>query len=335
MYIYTSLRKVFISYLFCNLILNMASIKSAGIQLISGTNTIDCSNATSPVNISTHTSAGPCSLKCDYNHNYGIYAPNVSNKENYLSLNYSGKTNPVQYNDENYTVTEVRIYQPSLHSYNSNTHADGEILIIHNGPGKNLIVSVPFISGGKNDKGSAQLGKLLDEASTRTPTKNDAATISVGNFSLDDFIPDRKGFYSYTGSLPYKPCNGTYSYIVYNIDDALNIKPSVLDKVKKILKTVKVDVKHNSIFYNEKGANSKNNDDMIYIDCQPVNSTGEILVQEGKISKKSDSTDSTDSTDSSDLEQLESFGYIILVAIIAYGVIWGSNYLLNKTKRNT
>jgi|TARA_B110000967_G_scaffold143752_1_gene147042 carbonic anhydrase len=307
----------------------MASIKSAGIQLISGTNTIDCSNATSPVNISTHTSAGPCSLKCDYNHNYGIYTPNISNNENYLSLNYSGKTNPVQYNDENYTVTEVRIYQPSLHSYNSNTHADGEILIIHNGPGKNLIVSVPFISGGKNDKGSAQLGKLLEEASTRTPTKNDAATISVGNFSLDNFIPDRKGFYSYTGTLPYKPCNGTYSYIVYNIDDALNIKSSVLDKLKKILKTVKVDVKNNSVFYNEKGANSNNNDDTIYIDCQPVNSSGELLVQEGAISKDGYSADSAD------LAQLESVGYIILVGIIAYGVIWGSNYLLKKFNRNT
>jgi len=307
----------------------MASIKSAGIQLISGTNTIDCSNATSPVKISTHTSAGPCSLKCDYNHNYGIYTPNISNNENYLSLNYSGKTNPVQYNDENYTVTEVRIYQPSLHSYNSNTHADGEILIIHNGPGKNLIVSVPFISGGKNDKGSAQLGKLLEEASTRTPTKNDAATISVGNFSLDNFIPDRKGFYSYTGTLPYKPCNGTYSYIVYNIDDALNIKSSVLDKLKKILKTVKVDVKNNSVFYNEKGANSNNNDDTIYIDCQPVNSSGELLVQEGAISKDGYSADSAD------LAQLESVGYIILVGIIAYGVIWGSNYLLKKFNRNT
>jgi|AntAceMinimDraft_11_1070367.scaffolds.fasta_scaffold04260_8 carbonic anhydrase len=303
----------------------MPSIKS-GSQLNMGINSIDCSNATSPVNISMSTIAGPCHLKCDYNHEYGIYSPNITNKGNYLSLNYSGKTNPVKYNDESYTVNEVRIYQPSLHTYYRDTHADGEILIIHGGPGKNLIVSVPFISGGKNDTGSAQLGKLLEEAASRTPTVNDAVTVSVGNFSLDNFIPDRKGYYSYTGTLPYKPCNGIYSYIVYNIDDALNIKASVLDNMKKIMKTTSVLVKNSSVFYNEKGANSKNNDDTIYIDCQPVNSSGEILVQEGAMA-------SSDGP-SADLVQLESFGYIILVGVIAYGVIWGGNYLLHKLRVN-
>ena len=305
----------------------MPSIKSSGIQLNMGINTIDCSNATSPVNISMPTIAGPCHLKFDYNHEYGIYTPNVTNSGNYLSLNYSGKTNPVKYNDENYTVNEVRIYQPSLHTYYRDTVADGEILIIHGGPGKNLIVSVPFISGEKNDKGSEQLGKLLEESALRTPNKHESATVSVGNFSLDNFIPDRKGYYSYTGTLPYKPCNGTYSYVVYNIDDALNIKSSVLDKIKKNIKTVKVDVKNNSVFYNEKGANSKNNDDTIYIDCQPVDSTGEILVQEGAIASMDGPSVA--------LEQLESIGYIILVAVVAYGIMWSGNYLLRKIKVNT
>ena len=128
-----------------------------------------CKHATAPVNISMDSIIGPCVLKCDYNYNYGIYSPNITNNNNYLSLNYSGRSNPVKYNGENYNATEIRIYNPSLHTYNKSTKADGEILIIHNGPGKNLIVSVPFIVGGKTDKGSSQLSALLSEATLRTP----------------------------------------------------------------------------------------------------------------------------------------------------------------------
>jgi carbonic anhydrase len=303
---------------------------TTGIRM-SNINTIDCSNATSPVNISMPTIAGPCVLKCDYNHEYGIYSPNIINKENYLSLNYSGKTNPVKYNDETYTVTEVRIYQPSLHTYNQNSKADGEILIIHNGPGKNLIVSVPFIIGARTDKGSAQLGKLLDEASLRTPTKDDIVTVSVGNFSLDNFIPDRKGYYSYTGTLPYNPCNGSYSYIVYNIDDALNIKAGVLDKLKKIMKKTEVPVKTNNVFYNKNGANSNSNDDNIYIDCQPVNAEGEILVHEGP---NGSSTDTSSMGPSINMEQIEPFLYIIIGLAVAYGIVYGGKYVFKKIRSN-
>jgi carbonic anhydrase len=306
----------------------MPSIKSVKTSLNMNINTIDCSNGTSPVNISMSTIAGPCHLKCDYNHEYGIYTPNVNNNGNYLSLNYSGKTNPVKYNDEKYTVNEVRIYQPSLHTYNNNK-ADGEILMIHGGPGKNLIVSIPFIVGVKNDKGSEQLDKLLKESALRVPTKNDAATVSVGNFSLDNFVPDRKGFYSYNGTLPYIPCNGFYSYIVYNIDSALNINKGVLDNIKKILKTTSVDVKSNNVFYNKKGANAKN-DDTIYIDCQPVDASGQILV-----SNVGDNTTGDTGSDSSSKvagKIGEIVGIIIGSGIVAYLIIWVIKKLLGMSK---
>ena len=60
---------------------------------------IDCANATAPINISQKDVQGPCSLLCDYNHDYGEYVPNVLNKGSYLSLNFSGNLNPVKFND--------------------------------------------------------------------------------------------------------------------------------------------------------------------------------------------------------------------------------------------
>ena len=289
-----------------------------------------CSNATSPINISMSSIEGPCVLKCDYNYKYGTYTPNITNKGSYLALNYSGKTNPVKYNDEMYNVTEIRIYQPSLHTYNQSSKADGEIMIIHNGPGKNLIVSVPFISGGKTDKGSVQLNTLITESALRVPTVNESVTTSSGNFSLDNFIPDKKGYFSYTGTLPYTPCNGTYSYIVYNIGDALNIEASLLLKLKQIITSTNTPVKTNSLFYNKNGANSRGNDDNIYIDCQPVDEAGNLLVQEGP---NGTNTNTGTMGPTVTMEQIAPFLYVILGIAVASGIVYGGKYLLKKMKK--
>jgi len=292
-------------------------------------NIIECPNATSPVNIDMKGITGPCVLKCDYNYEYGTYSPNMTNKDNYLSLNYSGKANPVKYNDQNYTVQEVRIYQPSLHQFGG-VHTDGELMIIHNGPGKNLIVCVPFVSGGKTDKGSTQLGLLIDEAALRTPNVNESVTNSSGNFSLDNFVPSRKGYFAYNGTLPYDPCNGEYSYIVYNKEDGLNISSTGLTKLKKIIKNTITTVKKNSVFYNKKGANSKQNGDDIYIDCQPVDANGQILVQEGP---GGTNTNTSSMGGEIDMEKLEPFLYVILALGLAVGISYAWDYVVKKLKK--
>ena len=291
-------------------------------------NLIECKNGTSPINIDMKSIIGPCVLKCDYNYDYGNYNPNITNKKDYLSLNYSGKSNPVKYNGEHYTVQEIRIYQTSLHTFGGE-YADGEIMIIHHGPGKNLIVCVPFISGGKTDKGSSQLAVLIDEAALRTPNLNESVTNSSGNFSLDNFIPNRKGYFSYTGTLPYEPCNGTYSYIVYKKEDGLNINSNVLKKFKKIIKKTISQVKPNtSVFFNKKGANSKQNEDNIYIDCQPVNESGELLVQQN-----ADGTTTTDTSSSGgdiNIEELKPFFVVIIGLGVAVGLSYGWSSIIKK-----
>ena len=288
-----------------------------------------CTTATSPINIAMSSIDGPCVLKCDYNYDYGTYTPNMSNKGSYLTLNYSGKSNPVKYNDEMYNVTEIRIYQPSLHTYETK-RADGELLIIHNGPGKNLIVSVPFVSGGKTDKGSVQLNTLITEAALRVPNINESVTTSSGNFSLDNFIPDKKGYFSYTGTLPYSPCNGTYSYIVYNIEDALNIEASLLTKLKQVITSTNTAVKTNAFFYNKNGANSRGNDDNIYIDCQPVDENGKLLVQEGP---GGTNTNTGTMGPNVTMEQIAPFLYVILGVVVASGIVYGGKYLFKKMKK--
>lgn len=293
---------------------------------MSNTNTINCPNATSPVNISMDSIMGPCVLKCDYNYNYGDYVPNITNKRGYLSLNYSGKFNPVKYNDDNYNVQEIRIYQPSLHTYKG-ARAAGEVFIIHNGAGKNLIVSIPIVVGSKTNKGSVLLASVIAEAALRIPNNDESVTLSMGNFSLDTFIPANKGYFSYTGSLPYEPCNGSYNYVVYNIDDALNVPLDNMNQLKQIIATTNSVVKTNNTFYNKNGANSKNNSDEIFIDCQPVNSEGELLVN------VNDSNVSTVSSPQVDFEKLSPYLYAIIGAIAAYGIVYAAKTLFTKLRK--
>lgn len=293
---------------------------------------IICENATAPMNITKDKIEGPCNLLCDFNHKYGIYNPSVTNKSNYLSLNYTNPTSkpPVIYNDLGYNVSEIRIYQPSLHKYNG-TNAIGEILIIQGGNGKNLITSIPISEGGKTDKGSSQLTTLLHEAATRIGNENESMTFSGGNFSLDNFIPNRVPYFSYTGTLPYSPCNGQYAYVVFDLQHALNISSSVKYRLQKMIKTTSVEstIGTNYLFYNKDGANSKeNNRDQIYIDCQPVNEEGELLVNESTGEASNSENDNDEA-----LEKIKPFIYVLIGIITAIGISKGVSYLFKKIKK--
>ena len=290
---------------------------------------IVCEKSSAPVNIDKSSVIGPCLLKCDYKYQYGTYTPNVTNNDNYLSLNYSGKSNPVKFNDLNYEVQDIRIYHPSLHKYGGR-NVDGEILIIHGGSGKNLIVSIPIKVGSKTDKGSTQLSALILEASQRTPTDGSSVTVSMGDFSLDNFIPHKKGFFSYNGTLPYKPCNGTYSYVVYSAEDALHIPRETMNAFKNIITNTTVDVKSSKLFYNKKGANISTKGDDIYIDCQPVGENGQLLVNESVSGSSMTSGANTDIN----MEQIEPFLYVVGGLILAAGISYGVNYLFTKFKKD-
>jgi len=294
--------------------------------------TINCENATAPMNISKDKIQGPCTLLCDFNHKYGIYTPNITNKGSYLSLNYSNPNSepPVKYNDKNYTVSEVRIYQPSLHKYND-VNAIGEILIIQGGSGKNLITSIPISEGGKTDKGSSQLTTLLEEASIRIGNENESMTFSGGDFNLDNFIPNRVPYFSYTGTLPYSPCNGEYAYIVFDLKHALNISSNIVNKLQKIIETTTVEstIGSNYLFFNKDGANSKEkNRDQIYIECQPVNEEGELLINESSGESVNSSSDNDDA-----LEKIKPFIYILIGIVAAIGITKGASYLFKKMKK--
>jgi len=98
------------------------------------------------VDISKKNVKGQCDYKCAYSFNYGTSNSIATNQGEYLSLSYENKsTPPVKYNSAEYRVDNVRIYFPSLHTFNGR-QTDGELIIEHTPvtTGNKLLVCVPI-----------------------------------------------------------------------------------------------------------------------------------------------------------------------------------------------
>lgn len=244
---------------------------------------MSCPNATSPINISKNTDF-TCDLKCEYSFQYPNTNIQVSNRGEYLSLKTDpSREPPVVYNGDKYDASEIRLYTPSLHTYGGK-HASAEMLIIHtnmSGSG-NLIVCVPIIY--KHLSGiPSHLDTIIHQVSKTANSVDEQTTINLSTFSLNEVVP-RKPYYSYIGTLPYSPCNGTYDYIVFHIEDAIVINHKSFTKLSKIItsqayQTTKAD---GGVYYNKNGPKTyKTTDDDIYIECKPTGSEGETIITTG------------------------------------------------------
>jgi carbonic anhydrase len=119
-----------------------------------------------------------------------------------------------------YIPTEIRIYKPSLHTYNG-APADAELLIVHSAVQQNrgsdgLIVSVPISIGGGSGGGSG-LDAVIQAANTLnagTVALTPSAAIGDDDVNANDLIPSKR-YYVYNGSLPYESCGGNYYYAVF------------------------------------------------------------------------------------------------------------------------
>ena len=279
---------------------------------------MNCQNRKAPINIETQVKK-TCDLKCQYSFKYHDSHINISNKGDYLLLNYEPNSiSPVKYNSDNYQVEEMRIYQPSLHSY-SGVKADAELLIIHNSGTNKLIVSIPIVSSLISNKNL--LNKVLKSYNTTDNKTDDLVQTNITNFNLNDFVPLNQ-FYSYKGTLPYEPCNGQYDYIVFSKDEGnyISIQSDTLNILKNTIASNEIsNIKDVEYFFNKKGSSTRigkgGNEDDIYIECQPTDSNGEVIVNADDGSHVSDGAKKQISVM---YEDYQTFIHIILGIIIMY-----------------
>ena len=244
---------------------------------------MNCKKATSPIDI-TKNVAGDCDLKCEYSFNYARTNLLARNKGDYILFRPTVITNTsdVIYNSDDYTVRGIRLYQPSLHSY-GRKKADAELIITHtniSGAGS-LIVCVPIMKGASSD---SMLNDMVNSVARLAPTEgSNAGQITKSNFSLNNLVPN-KPYFSYTGTLPFPPCNGEYDYVVFNIEDALKISNQSYRTLQRIIvaNQYKTRSPRDRLFYNKDGPSTGKGKDEIYIDCKPTGSDGETLIGQEK-----------------------------------------------------
>ena len=118
---------------------------------------MSCTNTTGPVDIVHPDHITPCYEKCKLLYNFKLSGIAATNKNNYLSIEPSDKTSTsVIYSSSdvgncnnggtgNYGVEEIRIFHPSLHTYQG-SKAEGEVIIYLNNMsgGRNLIICIPI-----------------------------------------------------------------------------------------------------------------------------------------------------------------------------------------------
>ena len=285
---------------------------------------MSCLSATSPIDI-IQSNTDKCDLKCSVAFNYKTTSVRAENKGDFIRLVFDPDTNiPVIYNTQKYNVQEARIYQSSLHTYGGN-HTLGEILIVHQNQSRNetLIVCVPIT---ETENSPSVLDNILNQISQKANTNGSSTNISGNIFNLNQIVP-QKPFYSYTGTLPYSPCNGKSEYIVFGKKDAISILNSTVKNLKRIINSSNYTVRKpvGGLFYNSSGPSKAGVDgDDIYIECNPTGEEGETLVKKPKNSHDSASSDAW--------EKLKNSGVLVIIhaLIILFIIVKIFDYLIRK-----
>jgi len=217
-------------------------------------------------------------------HQYKDSACTATYFPDHIKLSYDATSSAaVMFNNEGYNVREVNIYAPSIHTYNGNP-ADAEMLIIHDGAGKKLIVSIPLVQSNNTAVSATILNDIIGKfASTVDKTKtNDSQLINVQNYNMENFIPNSP-YYFYMGGAPFSPCDGQYSFVVFDkTKSPVTIGSDTLKTLTSLIQPSGIKaVSRSDYYYNSSGPNVKpgSNQDEIYIECNPTGEDGEILYQ--------------------------------------------------------
>jgi carbonic anhydrase len=294
---------------------------------------MSCSNGTAPVNI-VNNPEFICDLKCEYGFKYPQSGLNITNRGEYLSLKTdSSNSPPVTYNANKYDVSDIRLYHPSLHSYNGKK-VEAELIIVHNNVSSqgNLLVCVPIIVGtsSSNMDSLSLFDTIISEVAKTANSAGTKTSVNIPTFSIGKFIP-QKPYYSYNGTLPYSPCNGEYDYVVFSKDNdaSLSISPMAYKSLKKIITAngSSINNNKNGVFFNKNGPTSLNgagNGD-IYMECLPTGSEGETLVPIAKNSEQMFNTDTIKNIFKNNIVL-----QVITGILIMFGVTKLGQWILNK-----
>ena len=190
-----------------------------------------------------------CDSFCNLIYKYSNESINVTNKGNYIlvtlnrvksdesddySITYN---NPRNGEEHKYNLDEMRIYTPSLHSFDfPGNKTAGELILSHssNFTGKKLLICIPLTkSSGILPLASNILEKILSNVNKMANSKNQTTNIPNLTVNLNKFIPEER-YYNYVSITPYAPYSDAY-IVVFPQSASITINKNSLDVLSKII----------------------------------------------------------------------------------------------------
>ena len=265
-------------------------------------NIINCSNVTGPVTI-VHTDT-KCFNKCNLKYNFTSAGASVTKSAQYISIiPNNNNTTPITFSSnsqssglcrggggtKDYSVREIRIFSPSIHTYGSkDNRASGEAVLVCNNSngGRGLIISIPITKNGNLPDATGQLSEVINYLQGAGQS---GGSVSGLTLNLNSWFKVNQPFYAYTATtlIGYEngQCpTGCVDYIVYDPQDmSLGLSDTILSNLNKTIKTIPVVPAKMSTdigyAFNSNGAKVGGIGNDVVIDCAPVNSTGQTLMQ--------------------------------------------------------
>ena len=181
-----------------------------------------CKISTAPINISTAVNQ-PCKEKCEFYYDYGNSSCSVVNQTTFLDIKCFNGINSVSSGlTGSLYVTSVRLYRPSLNTYDG-FKADAELIITHSGGGKNFYVCVPVISSEKESSSAKWFSQIIPYSPSEKG--GSGKSVNVSNFSLNSVVP-LAPFFIYEGGTFDWGCSVSDIMIIFNKNKAINMKSS-------------------------------------------------------------------------------------------------------------
>lgn len=223
------------------------------------------------MNITQRSVYGKCNLKCSFSSKYEVSNSSATNNDIYVSVTYDKQSMPpVLFNYQKYNVSSVKIYSPSLHSYDG-AKVQAEIIIEHQPvtSGSALNVCIPIVQSSDNSKAGKVVSQIIEKVAANSPSKGNTTKLNLSGFTLQNIIPN-KPYFNYTNQAGV-------NHILFSKLDAIPVNQNLLTSLSKIIKPYQLTIPETKLFFNSDGPNTKNDlaKQGIYISCNPTGNSEE------------------------------------------------------------
>jgi len=223
------------------------------------------------MNITQRSVYGKCNLKCSFSSKYEVSNSSATNNDIYVSVTYDKQSMPpVLFNYQKYNVSSVKIYSPSLHSYDG-AKVPAEIIIEHQPvtSGSVLNVCIPILQSSDNSKAGQVVSQIIEKVAANAPSKGNTTKLNLSGFTLQNIIPN-KPYFNYTNQAGV-------NHILFSKLDAIPVNQNLLTSLSKIIKPYQLTIPETKLFFNSDGPNTKNDlaKQGIYISCNPTGNSEE------------------------------------------------------------